>query len=255
MSAADIVLYLSGGAANSDPDLSLGGTKSSISIDSQSTTALSNVTGVVIEDALGNTVGAGTLYFTFTGSYLSWKDAGDPSAGTAINVSVDDTYLIPNWSVDGFLRVTTTSASFAGSDQNDAVTVTDIANNLFDDIPSSDSEVGEDDYRCIYIKNDSASIDMEITAYFQSLSSGADAVSMAFDLAGVDGLADTIVNDETAPDPALTFVNPTTSENGITVTLAFGAQIAIWFKRTIPAFTLDSNDAAKFVLRLDAVQV
>jgi hypothetical protein len=142
---------LSGGAANADPDASLGGVMSSERILAQSTTALSNVTGVVIDYAGGNPAGAGSLAFDFSDGTLTWTpnglDAGDP-------VDVNDAtgrYAI--FGEQGVLLVTVTTGSLAGSDKTDAVTIAYIANEQFDDVTKGESFAGDSEYRCFYVEN------------------------------------------------------------------------------------------------------
>ena len=61
----DLQIRLSGGGGNTDPNASLGGVKSTEIVLSQSATALTNVTGVVINNVVGAPVGLGTLNFHF----------------------------------------------------------------------------------------------------------------------------------------------------------------------------------------------
>src|SRR5262245_6915636 len=98
---------LTGGAANTDPDLSLGGDMSSERVLSQSTSALSNITGVVIDYAGGNPAGAGTLAFDFSDGTLVWTAFG-LGAGDAVDVNnASGRYAI--FGEQGVLLVTVTT--------------------------------------------------------------------------------------------------------------------------------------------------
>ncbi len=127
---AYLELRLSGGSSNADPNASLGGVRSSNRILSKSATGISNITGVTIDDAPGSADGAGTLAFVASGKTLTWTPNGG-SAGAAVALSGDGRYAIPGSA--GFLFVTVVDASLPGTNQSDTITVTQLANQLFDD--------------------------------------------------------------------------------------------------------------------------
>lgn len=345
----DLQVRLSGGAAETDPNNSLGGIKSSEIVLSQSSTALSNVTGVVIDNVIGAPVGVGTLNFHFVavaqvqtltidGPLITANkievdvdgvnvsavfatdsnttlaafataiqgeagvvtavvtDAGGGSdddreivitaavAGTpvvlenenvtlgasqvgivqavttgnqtvdslrwtplgggavdGVDVSVDGTFTITG-SDGSLLVVTVTAASLPGTDQNDSITIANIANEIFDDISKAESAAGDTEYRGLYIHNvhgvDTA---FDVRIWLKQDSSGPDAVTMAKDLAGVGdgastGVMDTIANESTAPSPTLTFTAPSTQATGITLTdLAPAQSHGFWLRRIVPS--------------------
>jgi hypothetical protein len=60
------------------------------------------------------------------------------------------------------------------------------------------------------------------------------AITIGLDLAGVSATADTIADENTAPDPAVTFVTAVDKANGLTVgNLAQNAYYGIWLKRVV----------------------
>jgi hypothetical protein len=118
---------------------------------SQSSTALTNVTGVAIDYAAGNTVGAGTLNYVEATDSLTWTAQGD-TAGVTVPVTTDGKYTIKSGTA-GFLLVTVTHASLPGSNQNDSVTIANISNETFDDVAKAESFAGDTNYRCFYITN------------------------------------------------------------------------------------------------------
>ncbi len=150
ISIAYLELRLSGGSGNTDPNAALGGDLSSERILSQSHSALSNVTGVVIDYAAGNALGAGVLAFTFATKLLSWTPNGG-SVGPTVDITASGQYAI--FGSAGFFLITVTSGSLPGSDKTDNVTIANIANEVFDDVAKAESFAGDTEYRCWYVKN------------------------------------------------------------------------------------------------------
>lgn len=141
---------LTGGAANTDPDLSLGGDMSSERVLSQSTTALSNVTGVTIDYAGGNPTGAGTLAFDFSDLTLTWT-ANGLNAGDPVNVATSGKYAI--FGEQGVLLVTVVAGSLSGTDESDSVTIAHIEGEQFDAVTRQESFAGDTEYRCFCLTN------------------------------------------------------------------------------------------------------
>ena len=92
-SLADLKLYYTGAGSNSVPALSIGGDISSARILSQSSSGLTTLTGVTIDDAMGNTPGAGTLTYSDATTSLTWQPFGG-SVGAAVDVSANGVYAI-----------------------------------------------------------------------------------------------------------------------------------------------------------------
>jgi hypothetical protein len=150
LSNAYLERRLSGGSANAAPGASLGGDMSSERVLSQSTTALSNITGVTIDYAGGNPTGVGVLAFDFSDLTLLWTPNGvDP--GAAVNVSVSGKYAI--FGEQGALLVTVVAGSLAGTDKSDNVTIANIANEEWDNVQKQESFDGDSEYRCFYMAN------------------------------------------------------------------------------------------------------
>lgn len=147
---AHLEVRLSGGAANADPDASLGGAMSSERVLSQSSTALSNITGVTIDFAAGNPEGNGTLEYTFSTQTLTWTPFGlDP--GTPVAVADGGRFAI--FGETGFVCVTVVDSALPVGDESDTVTIANIANEEFDDVAKAESFAGDIEYRCLYLYN------------------------------------------------------------------------------------------------------
>lgn len=137
--------------------------------------------------------------------------------------------------------------------------VDDTLNNLFDNVSGAEHIAGDINYRCIYIKNNSADIAYASKLYIESNTPAADSeIQIGLDLAGAGdgvstGVADTIPDEATAPSPAVTFSTAVDYANALNLgNLAAGAVYAIWIKRTITAGdTAQANDNAVLKLAVD----
>ena len=188
---AYLELRLSGGTGNTDPNASLGGALSSERVLSQSTTALTNVTGVTIEYAAGNPLGLGTLTYTASGQTLTWT-AFSGGAGTAVAVGSNGKYTLFSGS-GGFLSVDIVAASLPGSNQSDNVTIANIANETYDDVTKQESFSGDNEYRCFYFKNTHATDPFLDIVLFIGTQPAVGSISIGEDPAGKgDGLVKTI---------------------------------------------------------------
>jgi hypothetical protein len=143
---------LSGGTANTAPGSSLGGQRSSERIFSQSTSALSNITGVEIEYAAGNALGNGTLAFDIDLVTLRWTPNGG-TAGTVVDISAGGKFTIKGGGDNGLLLVDVVASNLPVGDESDTVTIANIANELWDDVSKAESFAGDTEYRCLYIYN------------------------------------------------------------------------------------------------------
>jgi hypothetical protein len=203
---------------------------------------------VAIDYAAGNALGDGTLTYTNTGQTLQWTPNGG-AIGTAVDVSADGRYVIADSTGDEQIHVTVTAASLPGTDQSDSdITIVNIVNETFDDISKQEALAGDTEYRCIYLYNAHSTAPMlNATIWLNTDALGADSLTFSADLAGVgdgstSGVADTVANEDTAPDPALTFTAPASLGTGIVLgTLAAGDAVAVWVKRVVPVATTVST--------------
>lgn len=246
-SLADLKIVHSGGAANTDPLLDLGGaisTAGAKDILSQTATALTTITGVTIDDAAGNAEGDGTLFFDSTNSTLRWTPFGG-TAGTAVDVSVNGKYAIQGGSNGGLLKVDVVAGSLPSSDQTNTSTIANIAENIFDDVSKAQAKAGDTQYRGVYWENDHASDSMvDIRMWIETNTPGQDVIQIAIADEAVNVTMGTIGDVNT--DPALTIDfddnNPIDYDSGIVIPdLTFGSFQGWWLKRTVPAGTNESQ--------------
>lgn len=246
----DIEYRLSGGAANSDPSLSLGGALSSTRILSQSGTGIANITGVTFVDGVGNPASAGTLNYTNVGQTLEWTPNGG-TIGTAVDVSADGRYGIPNSTDNQYIVVDVVSASLPVADQSDAVIIANLFNLLWDDISKAESNVGDSEYRCIYVINPHATdTGLGGGLFISANTPGADTITIALDPAGLNGTPAAIVDEGTAPVGPV-FTGPT-GPPGLTVgDLGPGDSYPIWMNRVVLVNTSVAEPNNNFLLGLE----
>ena len=239
---ADLVVRLGGGAANTDPNASLGDAMSTVSgglVDSRTATAPTTITGVTINDAPGNAKGTGTLTFDSTLSTLRWTDPGG-QIGVAIDVSVNGDYAIQGANDGGLLNVTVVSASLPSGDLTNTITITELDNNLCDDVAKAESLAGDTEYRTIYMENKhSADSMVDVKVWIENNTPGQDTIAIQLDPAGLNGTAVIIATENTAPAGVdFDVVNPIDEASALSLgTLAFGDFFPMWVKRLVPAAT------------------
>lgn len=126
-----------------------------------------------------------------------------------------------------------------GGAKSSVAVVDDTLNNLFDDVSGDEHTAGDTEYRCIFVKNDSALTAYNVVIWIQSNTTSAeDTLNIGLDLSGPSDTADTIVNESTAPDPAVTFSAAASQAAGLAIgDLAAGESFAIWVKRIVSAGT------------------
>lgn len=250
----DLHIIHSGGAANEDPLADLGGAISTAAnkrIISQLTTTPVNVTGVTIDDAYGNTLGNGSLYWQVATTFLSWK----PYTGTSYfgtTITGDGEYLIG--SSAGYLNVTVVNASLPGGDQLDTIAVTGNDQNVFPTVSEGDSLLGITEYRCHYVLNTSSTdTAVDVTLWIASNTPAGDTIDIGLDPAGLNGTVATIADGETAPSPTVTFSAPGSYGAGLNMgNLAPGDYYGYWQRRTVPVETRDTVIANSATIALAA---
>ena len=187
---SNLVVLLSGGAANTSELKSVGGPISAQRVLSQAAAGITTITGVTIDDANGNGLGAGTLSFNASALTLQWAPPGGTS-GTAVDVSQSGSYAIQGGNNGGLLNVTVSASSLPGSNQSNTLTITNQTNKVWDDVTKTQSLNGKTSYRCIYVKN-SHSTDsiVNLVVWRSAAPTGQDTLSLELDPAGIgDGTA------------------------------------------------------------------
>lgn len=152
--------------------------------------------------------------------------------------------------ISGGAGNTNPNASLGGE-----VSVTEIVdntvNNLFALAPASEAEAGSIKYRGFFVKNTHATLTLTAPKIYISSNtpSGTTAVTVAL-AAETGSPMDTIANEDTAPDPAVSFVTAVDFANGLSLgDLAPGEVKGVWVKWTINAGTVATDDQMTFAVK------
>lgn len=117
--------------------------------------------------------------------------------------------------------------------------------NLFDKVSGSESAAGDVEYRCFYARNEHGTLTLEdAVAYILSNTpSAGSAVHIGIGTSGVNGIEQSIADEETAP-AGVTFSDAVDLANALAIgNIPAGQHIAIWVRRTISAgATAHNND-------------
>lgn len=118
-------------------------------------------------------------------------------------------------------------------------------NNIFDNISGLESEAGDTEYRCVYLKNTHGSIPLNLAkSYFSDVTTDDNAdivIAMGLGTAGDNGTEQTVANENTAPS-GVTFSTPTTYAGGLSLgNLVAGHFYPLWLRRTVTAGAVATN--------------
>lgn len=152
----------------------------------------------------------------------------------------------------------TTAGTAAGS-LGKYISTTDVAttlNGLFDDVSGAENAASTVDYRCVFVLNNHATLDLQnAVAYMSAEVAGGTNIAIAVDstaisakgAAGAQALQ--VANETTAPAGPLTFSSPTTVGAGLALgTIPAGSVKAVWVRRT--AANSAALDADGFTLAI-----
>lgn len=128
------------------------------------------------------------------------------------------------------------NASLGGAKSSTEVTDASL-HNLFDVVGSAESSAGDTEYRCIYIHNGHGTLTLQnAKVWIQTNSSSTDtSIEIALAGEGLNGTAETVANESTAPTGE-TFSAPSSEGAGLSLGNIPAAQhYAIWVKRIVNA--------------------
>ncbi len=142
------------------------------------------------------------------------------------------------------------NASLGGAISSTTI-VDNTLNNLFAYASGAESDAGSVKYRAFFVKNTHATLTYENAIVWISSNTPSATTAVTIGLALETGSPiDTIVNEDTAPDPAVTFTTADGVLNALNVgSLAPGASKGIWVKWTITAGTVAVNDTMTIEVR------
>lgn len=113
---------------------------------------------------------------------------------------------------------------------------------LFDDVSSAEALAGDSEYRCVYVKNTHATLTLQLAKIFLQANTTGNRISIALGGEGVNGTAETVANENTAPVGEV-FSQPVDYAGGLSLgSLAPGDYFPVWVKRVIPASAAAATD-------------
>jgi hypothetical protein len=128
------------------------------------------------------------------------------------------------------------NASLGGAKSSVEV-VTATLHNLFDQVSGDESLAGDIEYRCIYVHNGHGSLSLQNAVVWIDTNTPSTDTTVAIALAGegLNGTAETVANENTAP-AGESFTSPATKGAGLSLgTIPAGQHYAIWIRRTVTA--------------------
>jgi len=165
--------YLTGagsdGGAQADPDAALGDYRSSTLCEFLAITVTNPISNVTVDFAAGlNGTGDGTL--TATGNdTLAWTAPGGSQGANVTILNGETKILEDGTTASKFVRVTRTTAdNLTGTA---TCTLADTYNDVvgLDNVSSAEAAAGDDEYRAVMLKNESASDITVLKLYLQTL--------------------------------------------------------------------------------------
>ena len=143
-----------------------------------------------------------------------------------------------------------TDASLGGVVSSTEI-VDDTVNNLFALAGAAEADAGSVKYRGFFVKNDHATLTLTAPKIYISSNTTSPTTAVTVALASETGSPmDTIADEDTAPDPAVTFVTAVDFDNGLSLgDLAPGEVKGVWVKWTVDASTDAIEDAMTFTVK------
>lgn len=131
-----------------------------------------------------------------------------------------------------------------------AVSSTDAASTIFDNVSSGEASAGDTEYRCVYVKNNHGSLTLTSPKVWiqANTPSGDTTVEISLGTSAVNGTEQTIADENTSPT-GTSFSSAANEGAGLSLgDLAPGATKAVWIKRIVTAAAAAANDS--FTLRV-----
>ena len=148
------------GGVQSDPDLSLGGFRSSNVLGNLDASDLVDLTGITINSiADANGSGLAKLLYYANVQRLSWTSV-DESEGTRYSIGGGGVFLLSGRSLEKEISVTVVPGSLPAYDTSEEVIINYSPVQLFDDLSDAQIIAGDISYRAVALYNDTASDDI-----------------------------------------------------------------------------------------------
>lgn len=247
--------YLSGGASNSDPALSLGGVESANML-GYGTAVWSGTAapGVTLVGCYGEVSGIGQLKVDATlvagNLYIWWYgptyEVGDPQENTQFiyyDYDGDSQMILPalNDLSHGIIIDIDYSVAITGSQQFYNVNVTRASPELFPVVTEAQSLSGVTQYRCLYLRNEEG-VAKTARIWMDNENPSPDTVELGTVYSSGGSVEATIADEFTDPGVANWGTYQSESE-ALEVSLGANESIGIWFRRTVAQFNTAGKTA------------
>ncbi len=255
MALEDAELFLSGGASNADPALSLGGVESSVKLGLGSGSFNpSGPGGVTIAAAGAPITGAGRLLISNThlapDVYVEYEEPGFTSGGVIFLQAADgsnDRFIVQAKGDESqFLILDIDTASIPASTHAyydvDVVGASPI---LLPNVTELQSINGVTQYRCLYLRNTSG-IAKTADVWLGIKDEGPELLELGTTTTVSGGVESTIANEFTEPAGISNWSYYDDPTNTLTLTLNTGESIGIWLKRVINPFNIANKNLSSF---------
>lgn len=203
------------------------------------------VTGCYISRAQGNSSGTGELVYNPTQQTLSWRPPQSAVSFMSPPITANGSFTFGTLST-GTVTITYTYAQLPTTYKTENIVIVTPVHTVFDKVTTSMALLGDTQYRCLYIRNNHATLTAtEVRAYLYAMPVAPQVVEIGKDPAGLGdgtttGVAQTIADKSTAPS-GVVFSSPTTAAAGISLgAIAPNTCIAVWQKRVVPNMSYGS---------------
>lgn len=261
-----IELRYSGGASNSVPADSLGGTKSSVEVASQTISYVpsQDIAGVTLlggfgnrEDTSGNSslklvIESGIKYLVFCPFGVTPDTRQAPDYPNMMTCLTDGVFALSYFTnlVSASIKFNLTVASLPGADQLAGLNAAKSFEGLFDSTTLAEATAGDLEYRCIYLHNSYPS-SKTVALYTHQLPSSGEGIGIGFDPVGVNGTAQVIASESSAP-VGVTFSTPRYVEDAITAIIPSGQHVPVWVRRALIPYQVTTVIRDSFALSVEA---
>ena len=132
-----------------------------------------------------------------------------------------------------------------------AISSTAAGTDIFDNVSSAEASAGDTEYRCVYVRNSHGTLTLQnAVVWIQTNTPSTDTVvAIALAGEGVNGTAETVGNESTAPSGE-SFSSPANEGAAISIgNIPAGQHQGIWIRRTVSASAAAYNNDG-FTLRV-----
>lgn len=133
---------------------------------------------------------------------------------------------------------TTPITSLGGAKSSTTVSGT----TLWDTVTGAESAAGDTEYRCVYVHNANATLDLQSAVLWIATNTTGNRIAVGVGTSAINGTEQTVADENTAP-AGVTFTQPASFAAGIALgTIPAGQHRAVWIRRTVAPGTAAAND-------------